>query len=263
MYEVIYLNNVKAIFSNFSKAVLPVIGILLFVSLAFLMIYWETSGRERFMYKPVIVLKEDVTAGTVLNDDSLLAVQWVEYDNVIDGSIIDPELVIGRAASHFIPKGTQLHPNYFEDKDLILQPGQYIFKIPNDWIYSVPDSLRRKDIITIVETKNETPKEIMNGQESNNMNLNTYTPDKAGDLVPILGGSLFETITSYVKDANNREVVTVSLNDRYDGSSKINSVEVIITLEQFKKMKASVANGNKFVIMYSGGILNESSTTKQ
>lgn len=272
------MNDFKLFLSNAAKAILPIVGILIIVFMAVLMYYWETIGREKFLYKPVIVFTIDIPAGTIINDENILKTQWVEFDKVIENAITDKNQVIGKAAAHFIPKDTQLHPSYLEDKELVLNPGQYIYKIPNDWLFSVPESLRRKDHIAVyevntsiaqritqnnnsqasstVETTTNEPKIILKGdasKTSNQTSITTYNESQLSNIQSVTGNILFETIVSYVKDTNNREVVTVGMNDRYDGSSKINDIEVVGTLDQINKLKESAEAGNRFIILYSSG----------
>jgi len=246
------MNKLKSLFNNFSKSILPIIGLTVFISMAFIMYYWETVGRENYLYQSVLVFKEDITAGTLIADDNLLTYQRVEFDNLIDNAITDKTLIVGMAATHFIPKGSQIHPSFLEEKELILKPGQYVFKIPNEWIYSLPDSLRRKDHITLYEIGvNGTF--VNDNKDSTNGDINTYANEQASSVKSFAGNILFDTVTVYVKDSNNREVVTTSNYDRFDGSSKINAIEVIGTIDQIKKITDSADKGNKFLIMYSGG----------
>ena len=245
------MNIFKSLFNNFSKSILPIVGLIVFISMAFIMFYWETVGRENYLYQSVLVFKEDINAGTLITDEKLLTFKRVEFDNLIDNAINDKALIVGKATTHFIPRGSQIHPSFLEEKELILKPGQYIFKIPNEWIYSMPDSLRRKDHITLYEIG--ITGSFIGSDTTTSNDLETFPNGQASSVKSFAGNILFDTVTVYVKDSNNREVVTTSKYDRFDGSSKINSVEVIGTIEQIKKLTDSADKGNKFLIMYSGG----------
>jgi len=257
------LINIRNSLSNAKSIVLPIIGTLIIVATLIGVYAWETFGRERLTYRPVIVLKNDVLAGSVIKED-MLDVQYYEVDKIIKDAITDKNAIIGLSASHFIPRNTQLHPNYFEPIDLVLKDDQFIFKLPNDWILSVPDTLRRKDTIAIYEVNAKQIEKLYNSaaitkpvnqsaDDNNASEINTLTSEQIDSVQEYLDKMLFMTTAAYVKDSNNREVVTVSPIDRYDGSGKIGSVEIIVTQKQFDILNASIQKGNKFIIMYSGG----------
>ena len=61
---------------------------------------------------------------------------------------------------------------------------------------------------------------------------------------------ILESVVAYLKDSGNREVVTVSEEERYDGSSKIASLEIIAELEDISYLQNLAENNYKFIILY-------------
>lgn len=61
---------------------------------------------------------------------------------------------------------------------------------------------------------------------------------------------ILESVVAYLKDSGNREVVTVSEEERYDGSSKIASLEIIAELEDISYLQDLAVNNYKFIILY-------------
>ncbi|MBC8386614.1 MAG: hypothetical protein H8E13_00990, partial [Actinobacteria bacterium] len=61
---------------------------------------------------------------------------------------------------------------------------------------------------------------------------------------------ILESVVAYLKDSANREVVTISEEERYDGSSKIASLEIIAELEDISYLKDLAENSYRFIILY-------------
>lgn len=252
-------------FKKIKGFILPMLGIFIIASLFALLVFWETSGRELYLYDDIVVLNTDVKRGDLI-DESMLTTLKLENTKVIDEAIKDPTLILGKEARHFIPAKSPLHIYYFEEKELITDKSNLIFKIPNEWIYSAPSTMRRKDIAYFYEVSpkniemiNDTIKNTTT-ESVNEDYINTFFPEEESFIKysfklekPIAIAKI-----AYIKDSNNREVITTSRMDRLDGSSRISDIEIATDPIQFQKIKDSAAKGNKFIIMYEeGGILDE------
>jgi hypothetical protein len=246
--------------SRLTSFVLPIIGMLLFVVLFGTILFWETYGREKFLYKDIVVLKHDIRRGVVINEN-MLTTEKIEATKINKETIIDINEVKGKVTRHFIPSTSPLHPLYFEDTSILTEKGTKIVKIPNEWVASVPDSLRRYDKISIYAVKDIQNKEIqynLNGTqniENKQVNYNlsgTISTHKAGEINASMlpGNIILNTVAAYVKDTNNREVTSTD-NDRLNGTGKIGSVEIYLKPEQLKILEDSFEIGNKFIILYS------------
>lgn len=204
-----------------AMVIAPVIGIITIILMISLVWYWETSGRELYFYNEIIVLNSEVNKGTIITNE-LLSTKKVENDSINEGVVLNTNEIIGLEAKHYVPKETELHINYFESQSLLNRENAYIVRIPNEWLYSIPNTLRRKDTIV-------------------------FYPVNTKDAV------ILKTQVAYVKDSGNREVQTVNTENRLDGSSIITEVSVVATLDEFKRLESTVLNGNKLIIMYSEG----------
>ncbi len=228
---------------------MPLIGIIIIILMLGIVWFWETNGRELYFYKDIVVLNQDIQRGTIINED-MLVYEKLEADNIIDEVVLTKDILIGLETKHFIPKGAQLHLKYFEDQEIIMSENTYIVRIPNEWLYSIPNTLRRKDNIAFyqVTIRNE------NFLIKENQNISTYETD-SNENIKIIDDKnpILETKVAYVKDSANREVQTVSYEDRIDGNSIISEVSIIASPYQLMILENAINKGNKLIIMYSEG----------
>ncbi|MFZ3387153.1 MAG: SAF domain-containing protein, partial [Candidatus Hydromicrobium sp.] len=130
-----------------SGAVFSILGILLMLATMAMIYFWETSGREQFLYSSVVVLNQSVEANISITSDML---DWIKINpnNLMEGAIAQKEKIVGKYSAHYIPKYSQLGLAYFKDDTTnIKEEDCYIFTIPADWIITFPNSLRRGDTI--------------------------------------------------------------------------------------------------------------------
>ncbi|GMQ57123.1 hypothetical protein AN1V17_15180 [Vallitalea sediminicola] len=224
---------------NFVKGLMGIILIVIAIGSIF---YWEVYGRESLLYKDIIVLIEDVNKNEIITSN-MVQYQKREESSLIDDPIIDANNIIGKAANNYIPKGVQLVDKYFQNPNLVLDEDEYIFKIPLEWIKAFPESLRRGDIIYFYEVSEGTGTEI-----------ETYNSTEGEIAINNKKALENESITSatvaYVKDGANREVITLSEEERYNGSSKINEIEIITDLDTVNLLRNSINDEKVFIIMY-------------
>jgi len=225
-------------------AVLAVVLILAAISLVY---FWETRGREHFLYREVTVMAHSVEAGTIITAD-MLDVKSIDKGTIIEGAIVSKSSIIGKKAAHFIPGYSQLSQTYFEDENIVLKTDEYIFTIPEDWIITIPNSLRSGDIIYFYPVK--IPDEKDESKEANGGARNRSKEDISGIPEEGTGDYILESVVAYLKDSSNREVVTISEEERYDGSSKIASLEIIAELEDISYLKDLAENSYRFIILY-------------
>jgi|LSQX01.2.fsa_nt_gb hypothetical protein len=220
------------------------IGIFLLLTSIILIFYWENYGRETFVYVDVPVLNSDIEANTIITQDLITLVK-MEENKVIEGSV-GVEKVIGKETKHFLPKNAQLHEKYFDVPQAVLKEGQFIFAVPREWIIACPGSLRRKDRAYFYTVK--SPKLL---QENKVYSFDdTVIPDINEIDLSVIEELIVDVTVAYVKDSSNREVVTVSSEERYDGLSVINQIEIIATNEEIDELRKAYEQGYQFVIMY-------------
>ncbi len=231
-------NRYKTKIKKFSYIITPLIGITIILLMLGIIWFWETNGRQLYLYEDVVVLNQDIQKGTTIKEDMLIY-EKLEADKIINEAVLYKDILIGLETKHFIPKGAQLHLNYFDNQGIIMSDNTYIVRIPNEWLYSIPNTLRRKDNIAFYAVTSEDKKQL----EEVNGN---------GEFI-VSKNPILETKVAYVKDSANREVQTVSYEERIDGSSIISEVLIIASPNQFNILEDVINRGDKLIIMYSEG----------
>ena len=225
-----------------SGTVFSIIGILLMLATVAIIYFWETSGREKYLYKEVVVLNQNVEENTQITQE-MLGLAKINPANFIEGAVVKKEDVSGKYLSQFIAKNSQISLAYFKDSaEELVKEDFYIFSIPQDWIITFPNSLRKGDIIYFYPLKIEEDKELQD--KSFNDTDKQNATEKS---------SLIESEIAYLKDSGNREVVDTDDSDskpRYDGSANISSIEIITNYEDVWALQALAGSGYKFIILY-------------
>jgi len=226
---------------------MAVLGMVFVLAAIASVYFWETRGRQHFLYREVIVLAQSVKAGTTITAD-MLDIKSIDEDTIIEEAIVDKRSIIGKRAAHFIPKYSQLNQIYFEDENIVLKTDEYIFTIPEEWIITLPNSLRSGDIIYFYPVK--MPDEKDESKETGGSERKVSEKDVSDISKEAVEDYILESVVAYLKDSGNREVVTVSEEERYDGSSKIASLEIIAELEDISYLQDLAENNYKFIILY-------------
>ncbi|MCL5072731.1 MAG: SAF domain-containing protein, partial [Actinobacteria bacterium] len=228
-----------------SGTVFSIIGILLMLAMIAMIYFWETSGREKYLYKEVVVLNQNVEENTQVTPE-MLDLAKINPVNFIEGAVVKKEEVVGKYSVQFLAKNSQISLSYFKDSaEEVIKEDFYIFSIPTDWIITFPNSLRRGDIIYFYPVKIEVKKEEQ-GKTIDNID-NLKITDKS---------SLFESEVAYLKDSGNREVVDTEdsgQKPRYDASANISSIEIITNYEDVSRLQGLADSGFKFIILYKAG----------
>jgi hypothetical protein len=232
----------------------PFIGIIIMLLTFAMVLGWENFGREELLYTNIIELKKDVEPGTIVTKE-MLTVGRIEKGKISEQSIIKNEDVIGKIAKAVIPKGMQLDKRFFDTKDLSVKKDEYVFRIPSSWIVAIPSSIRRGDVASFYEVDAQSVSKISSNLNSASQPQNTSQIQQIGNqsitqIKQQLNNILLSCTIVYVKDSSNREVITTSKDERFDGSSQVAEVEIIATLEKIQKLKDSADSGNRFIILY-------------
>ena len=192
-------------------------GILLIVLSVGALGFWELWGRENISYRKVAVLKESLDAHTVITEDML---KPRKMDSPSNGAIPWDKAgkIVGLETRHFVAGNQELHAEYFQEK--IFRTGEefdrYVLSIPDTWLMSQPDTLKRGDKAFI-----------------------------------FLGEELIlETSVAHVKDNYGMEV-TYSDRERFYPSGKAERIEILVSSEQMKKLDLLAKKGNRFTLIYA------------
>ena len=214
------------------------IGIILIVAAIGGIWFWETYGREAWTYEEVLVLREPAERNTYIDVDKL-AVLKVEREKMVAGAITNPAQILGKETIQYIPAGMMLVEEFFDEPELVVDEGQYMFSIPNDWLEAYPQTLRRRDTVYVYPVTEETEYERMMRQLAGQEGPTT-TPE---------GKPLFSAVVAYAKNGSNQEVESVDPN-RLTGTSNVSLVEIVATMENVKAMEQAVKEGYKFILLY-------------
>ena len=191
-------------------------GILLVVLSLSLLAFWELWGRETITYERVVVLKESQPQNTLITREML---RERRIEKAAEGAIHseDAEKIIGLETTQFVAAGTELHQDYFQESKFAVgeKEGKYILSIPDQWLKSYPQTLRRGDRAFF------------------------YC---GGEIVT-------DAIVAYVRDGANQEVY-YSDEERLTSSAAVSLVEVVVTADQAAALGKLADKGNKFVVMY-------------
>ena len=242
-----------------TRRITAVIAIILMLTTLGGFFYWVKYGQEQFVYKRVITTNAEITKGTVITKD-MLKVSKFDEGNIINGSLVDASSIIGMASKQYIPRNSQITLDFFDNPDIVVDENQYVFQIPDEWIYAFPSSLRRKDEIYFyaIELNNISGmNQTIQPDNSNDTEATVSEPhilstEQSNKLSEKLNNdeSFIKASVAYVKDSANREVVDSGSNERYDGSSQISNIEIIATLDQVNTLERYIDNGYKFIILY-------------
>ncbi len=233
---------------KFFKKHKRVVGVILLVLALGFFAFWELIGRSELLYSNIVVLNSDVLKGTEITKDML---KYIKIDSLgaIKNCITDQNDIIGLEAKHFIPAGTQLVSNYFDIPSLVLKDDEKIMNLPNGWIHSFPETLRRKDnvyIYAVEPIKNNTY--INNISTDNNIKEANYLSKETN--IELKRIYIFATTVAHVKDNSNKEVSSMD-DDRLVGSSTISNIEIVVNDEQFELLRSYAQEGYTFVLMYT------------
>jgi hypothetical protein len=228
-----------------SGTVFSIIGLLLMLATVAMIYFWETSGREKYLYKEVVVLNQNIEENTRIAPEMLTLVK-INPDDFIEGAVVKKQDVSGKYSVQFLAKNSQICLSYFKDSaEEIIKEDFYIFSIPPDWIITFPNSLRRGDIIYFYPVKTDIEKEEQ-----------TRTINNIDNLKKLDKSNLAQSEVAYLKDSGNREVVDADDNGnkpRYDGSANISSIEIITKCEDISHLQSLADSGYKFIIFYEAG----------
>jgi len=218
------------------------IGIFLFLLVIIGIYFWEVYGREQLLYSNVYVTSVDLFPGDALTFDKVTLVK-LEQERLIKNFVSsDKDLlsIIGYEAKHYIPANSQIVKDFFDIPEIVLNDNEYICPVPPDWVLAFPQSLRRKDTVSIFAVLSTIDKD----------KAKNYTVE---EIINMIKGKepLFNTIVAYVKDGSNREVIDVKESgERMDASSKISTIELVMDADKFEILNNLYEIGYKFIIMY-------------
>lgn len=192
-------------------------GLILIAASLVCLGFWEFWGREHLSYEKVLVFSQDAARNTVV-EESLLEVVLMEKPPEGALQAEDASSLLHLETVQYVPAGTPLFSEYFQDPRLSVggASGQYVFSIPNQWLLSYPQTLRRGDTVRF------------------------YCEEEI----------VLSAVVAYARDSSNQEVVSAD-DERLQASAPVSLVEVIVNEEKALKLGKLGEAGKKFVLLYS------------
>lgn len=230
-----------------------------------LIMAWNFYLEDRVNTVVIVKAKTDIQKDEILSDANIMLVR--ENREKLISDVLTEEnyqSLLGKEAAQYIPKNSQINASMIDFFGVVPNADQEIVAIKDDWIYSMPGSLRRKDRINIYlvepeKNQYETYNSYSYGYNTEiQANDNSYEiqddlqEDVSLDLedypMPIDEPILRDIVVAYAKDNANREVK--SDEERLDATAIIGGLELVLNQEQRTLIKNYVLQGYKFWITY-------------
>ena len=193
-----------------------IVGLVMIIGSLLTLGFWELWGRENLAYEKVMVLKDSVEKNTIITEEM---VEIKKVDNPAKGALryTDFKKIENMESSQYIPAGTELFMEYFQNPRLSFggNTGRYVLSIPNQWLMSYPQTLRRGDEVFFYND----------------------------------GKMITSAYVGYVKDNTSQDVLSLD-EQRLQASSEVSLVEVVVDEEQAMKLGRIADDGEKFVLLY-------------
>lgn len=212
------------------------------VAMLVLLYFLDTRWTVLMDTQNVVVASKQMLPHEAITEDDLLIVR-IKEDYVISGAIPeeDAHLLVGQEALQLIEAGDQMTINRVDKTSLLSVPGATVVEMPEDWILSVPGSLRRLDRITIFAVPTDIEK---------------INPE-SGIAEPLLSQAekvIEDIVVAYYKDASSNEVKNaegnVNPNVRVDATVRGRKLELQLTPDQLKLLSEKAAGGYQFIVGY-------------
>ena len=122
-----------------------VMGMFLIVLSLLGLMVWEKWGKNEFLYDDVLVLRDNIQQGTIINESMLTARQMNIDEDYL--TYEERKEIIGKQAVAFVHQGVPLFEEYFTEPNLSPDEsrGAYVLALPQDWILSKPETLSKGD----------------------------------------------------------------------------------------------------------------------
>ncbi|MEK5217707.1 SAF domain-containing protein [Psychrobacillus sp. FSL H8-0487] len=213
------------------------LSIFFFALFVVVVIANEMNFFKHFTSVEVVVASEIIQKDTVITDEMLTTMEY-ERGRVNDSMLRNLSDVIGKTATQIILP-SQYVSSVALDQSILRPTSEHeFFSIPDAWLMDIQGTLRRYDLINIsavfVGAANQETATI----ETHKTKINSSHVLKD---VPI----------AYVKGGRNQEVTgTTVVDNRLYGTQNPSSIELSLTLEDFKKLESLYIEGYKLIISY-------------
>ncbi|PWW01217.1 SAF domain-containing protein [Paenibacillus cellulosilyticus] len=166
----------------------------------------------------------------------------LKKDYAITGAIQDPYEVVGQEALQLIEAGDQLTLNRVDKMALLGTPGSTVVEVPQEWLLSVPGSLRRLDQVTIYAVPAKDASKV--DPETGN-----------GVALPASAKKVLEDIVvAYYKDSGSKEVQNAQENGnpnvRSMATVRGQKLELELTEDQLAQLSSLISANYQLIVGY-------------
>jgi hypothetical protein len=213
------------------KKMRSIIGVLLILLSIAGLFFWEWKGRDAILTEQVLVAKEEISKGTVLNG-SMFEVKGIPKANLLPDALAhaDLGLIQDKVASQLIAKNDQVIPDYFSDNEFGLKRNESVFVIRPEWIAMRSSALRRGDIVYFYGT---------NGLGLLGTFRIAYVKDEAEREVKNAGDGPGSDMGASSEGDSSGGIL-----DRTDSTSVIDHIEIITTYQEYERLAGSVCGAD-------------------
>ena len=181
----------------------------------FLMGVWEFWGRENMAYEEILVLKEPLSASTLLTEECFKT-KKVDSPSREALKPKDVASLLGMETSQYVAENVELRRAYFVPARYQVggDTGKGMMSISLDWLLSYPQTLSRGNTVALFKE-------------------NT----KVG-----------ECIIAHVRDSSNNEVI-FSKEDKASASGSVLYIEVISDVATLLNIANEASKGSRFAVI--------------
>ncbi|MGG4145697.1 SAF domain-containing protein [Paenibacillus algorifonticola] len=169
-----------------------------------------------------------------------LALVKMKNNLLVEGATNRSELFVGKEALQLIEAGDQLTLNRVDKMALLRSPDAQIVEVPDEWLLSVPGSLRRLDRVTLTAVYgDQAAVDSETGQTVKRENIEVLTG----------------VVVAYYKDSGASEVESSEQNKnpniRVDATVRGRKLELELTPAQLAELSRKASEGYQFIVGYT------------
>jgi hypothetical protein len=234
------------------------VGFIVLAVVAF--VFWEFYLADRINTVPVYVATTTIEPDTAIPENAIKQ-ERRNYKNLPPNYIQDPSEIVGKKSLSYIDSNDVITKGKLNVT--LEEAGKSIFPIPSQWIEGIPGSIKRGDKVnvyltfakgtkvtattdgsaTVTTSEGKTAEAKVQAKTTITVGDQTVNPDK-----PVIENCR----VVYVRDSNNKSVVISNgtPEDRQDLSGNPNKMELLLTQDEFIKVKKAMESGYKLVFSY-------------
>lgn len=191
----------------------------------------EFNLFRSFTTTEVVMAKEEIPKDTVITEEHIWTYQMPK-ELVTEEMFLSVDSIVGKTTTQTV-RPNQYISTHAVDQSILKPTAEHeFFPIPGEWLVMIQGTLRRYDLVNISAM-------YLGNSENPSLNNQQIKKDYILESIPV----------AYVKGSKNEEVTGVtSGEDRLYGSQNPATLQLSLTLEQFKELEQLYLNGYKFVI---------------